>query len=218
MKKWNIQLRGKTAEILLYGDIGDEFDGVTARGLVEDLKQLSVSEINLRINSAGGSAFEGIAIYNALMRHPSRIVVDIDGMALSAASLVAMAGNPIRMADNSTMMIHEPWNIAIGTAADLRKTAEMLESLRGNARDIYAKRSRRLPEDIESMMADETWMSAHQALELGFADEITGAMKVAAYVPKDRFHKVPARLASRTIESYKAEVAKRWKAHTGKQK
>lgn len=224
MKNFSFKMAGKTAEILFYGDIGDVFDGISARMFAEELKALGkVSEINLRMNSAGGSAYEGITIYNTLLRHPARVVVDIDGMALSAASLVAMAGDVRRMADNAALMIHDPWTVAVGTSEDLRKDAEILDGLKGNVRETYSKRTGNEIDDIASMMANETWMNATEALEFGFINEVTGATKAAAStrIPKDRFHRVPARLAksdTSIIESYKAEVAKRWRTHTGKQK
>lgn len=201
-----------TAEILMYGDLGDLFGGMTAQDFDARVKSLGkVSEINLRINSEGGEVFMAVAAYNILTRHPARVVVDVDGLALSAASLVAMAGDKIRMAENAMMMIHEPWARQAGTAAELREHADRLDRIKATVRTMYAKRTGQTEDEIDVMMAAETWMSADEAVEKGFANEVTSTLKVAAYVERDRYRKVPQRLV-RPTTTYLDAYTKRLEA------
>lgn len=202
---------GSSAEILMYGDLGAMFKGMTAKDFAERVRGLGkVSEINLRINSEGGAVFDAVAIYNTLMRHQARVVVDIDGVAASSASLVAMAGDRIRMAEDSVMMIHDPWTPSGGTAAELREKAATLDKLESTVRSIYAKRTKLSDDEIDVLMANETWMTADEAVHYHFADEITRALKVAARVDPERYKHTPRRLIpakESTIAAYKKRVA-----------
>ena len=189
----------KSAEVYIYSDIGAYYGGVTSQEFIEDLQRLGpVDKIVVRIASTGGIVFEAVAIFNALERHPAEIEVAIDAMAASAASLIAMSGNKIVIAANARMMIHRPWNIAIGTADELRKTADQLDELDKMIVGIYANRTGLDREKISAMMDEETWMNAEQAKDLGFADEI-GNENTAAAMTFDlsRFKHPPADLVAR---------------------
>jgi len=154
---------------------------VTAKQFIRDLAAAgSPRHINLHVNSPGGSIVEGNAIYNALRRHPASITVHIDGLAASMASVVAMVGDEIRMAANAMMMIHEPWTFAMGRASELRKAADLLDKFETGIVRAYADRTGQLPDSISEWMRDETWMDADEAVALGFADTIDGAMPAAA--------------------------------------
>ena len=195
---YQIKAKQKKAEILIYDEIGDSyFGGLSAKQFITDLGKLpEVDIVNIRIHSEGGSVFEGINIYNAIKRMPARIEVDIDGLAASIASVIAMAGDEIRMAENSFMMIHDPWMFTGGTADELRGSADQLDQVRDVLMKTYVKRTGRDEEKISDMMAAETWMNAEEALEMGFIDSITGGMKMAAKVNHpDRYKHVPEFLA-----------------------
>lgn len=172
----------KKGEIWLYDQVGEGFfGGMSAKQFNEKLNKLGqVDTINLRINSPGGSVFDGVAIYNALKRHPARLEVDVDGIAASIASVIAMAGDEIRMAANSFMMIHDPYGMAMGNSVDMRKTADLLDQIKGTIVDTYVKRTGQTSADVAQMMADETWMTAADAVQQGFADAITDEQRVAA--------------------------------------
>lgn len=203
--------RSNGAEIVLYGPIGSYFvDGIGAAQFRADLKKLgAVDRIDLRINSDGGDVFEGRAIHASLSEHPARIVVHVDGLAASIASLIAMAGAEIRMADGAFMMIHNPWGVAVGEAAELRQRADLLDSVAATMRSTYAARTRGNEKDIERMMNDETWLSAKDAKARGFADVVAEPMRMAAAVrdlttadgrrieAASRFRNVPAALRPR---------------------
>jgi ATP-dependent Clp protease protease subunit len=190
--------RGNAGEIWLYDQVGQtKKGGMSAKMFGTELRALGrVGEINLRINSPGGSVFEGVAIYNQLKQHPARIVVDIDGVAASIASLIAMAGDEIRMADNAMMMIHDPYVETAGGSAELRKTADLLDQIRDIIVSTYAKRTARPDAEIKQLMADETWMSAGAAADLGFIDAVTAEQRIAACSGFDfsNFRKTPAAL------------------------
>jgi ATP-dependent Clp protease protease subunit len=153
---------------------------------------------------------DALGIYNTLMRHAARIVVDIDGMAASSASLVAMAGDKIRMAEDALLMIHDPWSPRGGTAAELRQAADTLDKVESTVRSIYAKRTGLSDDEVDVMMASETWMTADEAVSNRFADEVTRALRVAAKVDPERYKHVPRRLLPEkesTIAAYKKRVA-----------
>lgn len=185
-----------TGEILLYGDLGEMFPGGhSAKDFAERMKSLGrPSMINMRLNSEGGDVFTALAIYNTLVRHPARVETDVDGVALSAASLVMLAGDEVRAASNAIIMLHDPWSRATGTAAELRSRADRLDKIEASVRRIYAERTGLSEQRIDEMMEAETWMEAPEALANGFVHSLTGAERVAAHVDRDRYHHIPDEL------------------------
>jgi len=175
------------AEVWLYGMIGDSWEGTTGKQFADDLKALgkSIKTLNVYINSPGGSAFDGVAIHNVLKRHNARKIVQIDGVAASIASVVAMAGDEIRIAENGMMMIHDPWALAMGNSADLRKMAEALDKVRDAILSSYVARTTTGEEQLQAWMADETWFTAAEAVSAGLADEISGSVAMAAFANLD---------------------------------
>lgn len=163
------------AELVIGGVIsssdywGDETTSKSVRQWLAS--NAKAKEITVRLNSPGGDAFEGVAIYNALKRHEARIVVDVEGLAASAASVIAMAGDEIRVHQGAQIMIHEAGSMAWGNAKDLRKTADLLEKINAEVAEIYASRTGQTVARVLELMADETWMGAKDATSLGFADK-----------------------------------------------
>ncbi|MFD1627659.1 head maturation protease, ClpP-related [Azospirillum griseum] len=185
------------AEILIYDEIGAW--GITANQFVQDLRGLgAVSRIDVRINSPGGEVFDGLAIYNALSKHAAEIVVTIDGIAASIASVIAMAGKDIIMPENAMMMIHDPSGGVWGTAADMRRIADALD--KGKQAIISAYRRCGLAdESLSQLMTDETWFSATDALEKGFCTKVEKPVKMSAcfdLANLDRFRHPPAALVA----------------------
>lgn len=188
-------MKAGEADVVIYDAIGKGFleDGFTSKRLAEQLKSLGrVSVVNVRINSPGGSLPEAIGIFNALRSNGARIVTHVDGFALSSASLVAMAGDEIRMAEGTWLMLHNPTLHVRGDYKELRSTADLMERFTGSAADIYAKRTGKSREQITVMMANETWLDATEAKAQGFADKITPELKVAAHFNLSDFQNVPA--------------------------
>lgn len=195
-RKW-FEVRNATAtaaDIFIYDEIG--VFGVTAADVIVMLQGLKVSTLNVHLNSPGGSVFDGLAIYNALNAHPASITVHIDGLAASIASVIAMAGDEIVMAENAMMMIHRPSVGMFGYADELRKQADVLDVLEGNLVAVYAARTGMPPEDVKAAMHAETWFTAAQAKANGFCSSVTAAKKVAAHFDLSAFKNAPAPLPS----------------------
>ncbi len=187
MKNWySIQAKAgaKSADISIYDEIG--YFGVTAKQFIGDLKALDVDTLKLSINSPGGAVFDALAMYNALRQHPANVEVTIMGVAASAASLVAMAGDTIIMPDNAFMMIHNPLNFAYGNADDLREMADVLDKIGASLVATYAARTGKPEDEIKAMLDAETWLNAEEAVLHGFADELQPALKVAASLDMER--------------------------------
>lgn len=173
----------KSAEILIYDEIGFSFWGesITAKQFVRDLADLGdVDTITVRINSPGGDVFDGVAIYNALRNHDARIVVQIDGIAASIASLIAMAGNEINMPANAFMLIHNAWGLAMGNAEDMRKIAAELDVVDQSIVATYVSRTKGSARKIRDIMAEDRLMDADEAKSLGLIDNIIDGVKLAA--------------------------------------
>jgi ATP-dependent Clp endopeptidase proteolytic subunit ClpP len=194
MKSWyTIRARASGTEVLIYDEIGAY--GVSAKGFLAELGALpDDAAIDLRLNSPGGSVFDAVAIYNALKRHPGEITVWIDGIAASAASYIAMAGDTIVMPENAFLMIHDPSGLVMGTAEDMRATAEALDKVKGSLIQGYAGKSGKPDDEIATLMAAETWLDAKDALDLGFIDRIAEPVKLAASFDVARFRNAPSEL------------------------
>lgn len=178
MKRYYSLMRnGNVADIDIYGDIRrDDWmeKDVSAYSLAKDLEELSgVSLINVHINSYGGDVGEGLAIYNALLRNPARVVTTCDGMACSIASVIMMAGDERIMADASMMMIHNAWMFASGDANTLRKQADDLEIINSASKKAYLSRVSIDDDELTRLMDAETWITPEQALSMGFATSIS---------------------------------------------
>ena len=173
-----------TLDLFIYGDVeGDSYDWWTdevirsetsANFFREELaKYPNVTEINIYINSYGGSVFEGTAIYNQLKRHPAHKTVYVDGFACSIASIIAMAGNTVIMPKNALMMIHNMWMGTVGNAAELRKAADDLDVINAAGRQAYLQKAagNLSEETLIQMMDEETWLTAEQCIQYGLADQ-----------------------------------------------
>lgn len=165
------------AEVFIYGDIGGWWGGVSAEEFAKEIVALDVKTLNVRLNSPGGLVFDGVAIYNALARHKANVIVHVEGLAASIASVIAMAGDEVRIAEGSRFMIHDPWSMVMGASSDLRAEADILDGLKSDLIDIYAARTEQSRDDLSQWMTDETWLSARDAVDKGFADAMTPAKK-----------------------------------------
>ncbi|WBQ17477.1 ClpP-like prohead protease/major capsid protein fusion protein [Sphingobium yanoikuyae] len=181
-------------EILIYGIVGDSWDGLDANTLVPLISD-GDDDLDVRINSPGGYVMEGLAIYNAIIRQKAKgrkVTTHIDGLAASMGSVIAMAGDDIIMADNALMMIHNPWDCACGDAADLRRAADKLDMIRDQIVGIYAKQTGIDADTLITMLDAETWMTAVEALAQKFATSTEDAITVSAsYVKPFGFKHAP---------------------------
>lgn len=186
MSAWyTIQARGqKSAEVFIYGDIGRSWneESVTAKQFVDEINALDVAAITVRINSVGGSVPDGLAIYNALKRHKATVTTSVDALAASIASLIAMAGDTVEIAENALLMIHAPWTVAMGNSAALRETADVLDRFAKAMAGAYQRGGQASTEAILALLTDGTdhWYSAEEAVAAGFADRTVSAIPMAA--------------------------------------
>lgn len=198
---------GQKAEILLYEQIGNSFweEGITAKQFAHDLAKLGkVRSIDVRINSPGGSVFDGLAIYNTLKQHPATVDVYIDGVAASIASVIAMAGDTVSIARNAMVMVHDPHGRVEGTPEEISAYANVMSKCRDSIVSAYADKTGKDAAELLAMLKAETYMTAAEAVENGFADEITGDMAVAAKWDVPEFLNVPDDVKAQ-ISSFNSE-------------
>jgi len=228
MKKW-FEIKNKTdrAEIWIYEQIGEDFwtgGGTTAKSFQKELSGITASQIDLHINSPGGEVFDGITIYNLIKQHPANVTTYIDGLAASIASVIALAGDRVVMAENALFMVHNPFGMVMGTASEMRSMADVLDKVSGSIIGTYTGKSGKTDEEIKSLLDAETWMNADEAMAAGFVDEIAGKMDMAAcakFAPvmeKLKFKNVPQDIAgekepptAREIERALRDVGCSWK-------
>ena len=179
----------EAVDLYIFDEIGRSFwndDAVGAKAFVDELRALpeTVQTIHLHVNSPGGDPFEATAIANALRAQRTEkgraVNVSIEGLAASAATIITSAGAPIRMADNALFMIHDPFALVIGPAADMRKMADALDKIRDSIVATYQWTSPLGAEELAALMAAETWMTAQEALDRGFATEVVDGVQAAA--------------------------------------
>lgn len=194
------------SEILIYGDIGQSWweDTVSAAQFVKDIAAIDATHITVRINSIGGSVPDGIAIYNAIKRHAATVTTVVDGMALSIASLIAMAGDTVQVAENAVFMVHAPWTYAGGNSVSLREQADMLDTWAAAMATSYAAKTGKPQADMLALLTDgkDHWYTAAEAVEMGFADQAVAAspeaIQASASFNLSRFSQgVPAAVQAR---------------------
>lgn len=178
-----------SAELWLYGVVGGYWYGFSSESVADALRGLDVDQITVRLHSPGGNAVDGIAIGNLLRNHKARVTVVIDGLAASAASIVALAGDEIVMSPGSQYMIHDPWMLTVGNAAELRSDADFLDKQADNYAGVYAHRAtgKTAAQWREVMVADDgrgTWFTAAEAVEAGLADRV-GTVTATTPPPPD---------------------------------
>lgn len=218
-RQWySIKAAADRAEVFIYEQIGEDWwtgEGVTAKAFAADLAALKVGHIDLRVNSPGGSVFDGQAIYNAIKRHPARVTAYIDGLAASIASVIVLAADEVVMADNALFMIHNPWGCAQGGADAMRQYADLLDKVRETILSVYRERTGLDDATLTAAMDAETWFTADEAQTFGFIDRIGPGLKLAACfdinacnfrnLPAAAGHLISATAHSATTTAQKAE-------------
>lgn len=194
------EVAGDVATIYVY-DIIDGFWGVSAADMAKTLAGITAPNIALRINCPGGDVFEARAMMTAIAEHPATVTAKIDGLAASAASVLALAASSVEIAEGGFFMIHNAWTFALGNAGDLRTTADLLDKVDGSLVADYVARSGKPADEIAAWMKAETWFNAQEAVDAGFADSVmptsakakASAFNLAAYgnAPKALTEKQP---------------------------
>jgi len=165
-------------EIRIYDIIGWPF--VDADTFARDLSAIKSSHITVAINSPGGDVFDGTAIFNTLKNHSAHVTTRIDGIAASMASIIALAGDEVQIADNAYYMIHNPWSFAAGDYRDFQKESDLLGKIGSTLAMTYSNRTGIDIDEVKTLMDDETWIIGNELVEQGFADTVIGNGNVNA--------------------------------------
>jgi len=168
--KLRVENQADSATIYLYGVI-DQYFGISAEDIAKELDALKGKAVTLRINSPGGDVFDGRAMYSAIRQH-GNVTAQIDGLAASAATYVAMAAQSVAIVEGGFMMIHNAWTLAFGNKNDFTELAGLLDKFDQSIASDYMKKTGKSAEEIAAMMDAETWMSAQEALDMGFVDSV----------------------------------------------
>lgn len=182
LERWNPEIRAAKEDvdtsISVYGAIGDTWDGngVTARRISAALRTIGERDVTVNVNSPGGDFFEGVAIYNLLREHKAKVTVNVLGLAASAGSIIAMAGDEIRMGEGTHLMIHNAWAVVVGNRHDLADSADVMATFDASMASLYAARTGLSSETVADMMDKETWLTPADAIRDGFA---TGMLSAA---------------------------------------
>ncbi|MGY2051690.1 head maturation protease, ClpP-related [Methylobacterium sp. JK268] len=181
------------ATVYVYEAIG-AYAGIDPQAFVRDLAAVEAATIHLRLNSPGGDVFAARAMKTALEQHPARVVAHVDGLAASAASFLMLAADEIAIAEGAFVMIHEPWSLALGTAAEMRASADLLDKVGAAIAADYQRRTGRSGEEVAAWMRAETWFSADEAVAAGFADRKAQRTAVANGFDLTGFRNAPQAL------------------------
>lgn len=201
MRNW-YQIRAQETgpiEVLIYDYV--DMWGVRAEDFKREFELVAETgrDIVVDITSPGGDVFEGMAIYNAIAKYRDRVVVNISGVAASIASVIALAGSSLRMAEGTFFMIHNPWSGTVGEAKDLRARADTLDKIRGEILGVYQRKTGMSAEDIGAAMDATTWYTPEEAYTAGFANEIAGTGEIAALAfdwSRYQYHETPSALVA----------------------
>lgn len=203
LTKWHPEIKAADdsdeATINIYSTVGESYfsdEGMTAKKVSDILKKNKARAVTVNINSPGGDFFEGTAIYNLLRAHDGDVQVRIVGMAASAAAIIAMAGKTIQIAESGFLMIHKAWTCMCGNANDMRELADVLDKFDSSQSGVFVKQTGMDKEEIDSMLAEETWMQGAEAVERNFATSLLEADDVAL----DEDEKEPYSSALRTVD------------------
>jgi ATP-dependent Clp endopeptidase proteolytic subunit ClpP len=196
---------------LTIDDAIDPFWGIDSKDLVAEIKALDVSRIKVDINSPGGSVFDGYEIFNSLRSHPAHVETRVTGLAASIASVIYMAGDTRQMEELSQIMIHRAWGMAVGSAPELRETANVLDGIDTQIINLYAKGTGQDHAKIEEMMDKETWLTSLEAQDMGFGEVIsTPEARAQNLFDLSIFKNTPADLKQMVdkdrMESFKQEL------------
>ncbi|HFD7558845.1 TPA: head maturation protease, ClpP-related [Providencia rettgeri] len=219
LDKWNSSIRAASSDntISVLDVIGEDYwgEGVTAKRISGALRAIGNNDVVVNINSPGGDMFEGLAIYNLLRAHSGKVTVNILGIAASAASIIAMAGDEIHMGRGAFLMIHNCWSIGVGNRHDFAKLAADLEPFDKSMADIYVARSGQSESVVSKMMDDETYIASSDAIAKGFADGLLAADEIndGDESPQAAIRKLDAALAK--AEMPRSERRKLISALTG---
>lgn len=177
-RDYRVKAEGDEATIYLYDAI-DSWYGIAAEQFVKDLNGITASVIHLRINSPGGDVFDARAMAGAIAAHNAKVIAHIDGLAASAATYIATAADEVEISQGAFFMIHNAWTLAMGNKGELRDVADLLEKVDDSLANDYVRKTGKPRDEIVAWMDAETWFTADEAVENGFADRVVEAKKAS---------------------------------------
>lgn len=196
------------AEIFIFDEIG--IFGISADRFVKELKAIKNKEILLHLNTPGGNVFDGIAIANSLKSHPAKVIAQIDGIAASIGSIVALAGDEVNIADSGFMMIHKASGFSIGNSDVMLKMSKTLDKIDGTLSKVYADKTGLTSKETLALMGDETWFTGEEAVDIGLADNVIGGEGEEALFDLSKFINVPEGLKGKSKKQVEAEEKREW--------
>ena len=197
-RKWyEINNSVDVTDVYLFNDIGTF--GVSAQSFVDEIKEYEGKELAIHINSLGGEVFDGMAIYSIIQRRKAKTTVYIEGIAASIASVIALAADEVIMSENSLLMIHNAGGGTQGDASEMRKQADVLDKITNEIAEIYVKKTNLPYDEIIRLMSDETWLTAEEAVAMGFVDSISEPIKVAAKYDVSKFKNITMEKVEKTL-------------------
>ncbi len=173
LDKWSPRAAEADGNVIsIYDVIGQDWagNGITARRVAGALRAIGKNPVTVNVNSPGGDMFEGLAIYNLLREHPAEVTVRVMGLAASAASVIAMAGDKVEMGRGAMLMIHNSWGVVVGNQDDMREAAAVFSEFDAAMAEIYSARTGMAADEVGQLMAAESWLRTEAAIESGFAD------------------------------------------------
>ena len=197
---YKISAQEETAEISIFGDVGASWwgDSVTLADFKKDFDAIKDRDsIKLMINSPGGDVWDGMGIYNLISSVRQKVTVEVMGLAASIASIIALSGNELIMGESSYFMIHRPWSFSMGTSDELRKDAGLLDKIEDQLVAIYEQHTAMTEDELKTAMSEETWYTADEAVEIGFAAGVAdyGQMAASYDISRYKYAHVPAEMA-----------------------
>ena len=184
-------------DVYIFNEIGTF--GMSAQSFVEEVKEYDGKELAIHINSLGGEVFDGMAIYSIIQRRKAKTTVYIEGIAASIASVIALAADNVIMSENSLLMIHNAWGGTQGDASEMRKQADVLDKITNEIAEIYVKKTNLPYDEVIRLMSEETWLTAEEAVAMGFVDSISEPIKVAAQYDVSKFKNITEEKVEKTL-------------------
>lgn len=204
-------------DIDIYGEIGESFfdTGITFSDVKEKVFSSQAKKIRLNISSLGGDVNDAFSIYDMLKSHPAYIEANIEGWTASSGTLIAMSADSVRMSENAMFLIHNAWMGTIGDAEEHRKNAELLEKINNKLVAVYKKKTKKREQTISSLMKEEKWITADEAMEMGFVDEVFKPIKAAASydlkkIKQANLPDIPSNILNQNQNKMTIEDLKNW--------
>jgi len=171
-------------KIVMRGPVGDFEGGISADDFRDIMKEHAGQDVTIELDSEGGVVSEGLAMYNAIMQHEGEVTVHIDTLAASIATVVACAADKVVINSNAKFMVHRCWTVAMGNCKDFRSTADIMEMMDKDIAATYVEKTGMDEADVVALMDAETWMTAEDAVSMGFADEVHQITRTKASTEK----------------------------------